>query len=89
MAKRYITESDEPGETFAGWFDTETAEAYEPSAGSPAFHERLWLSADGRWVIQTMPRKVAGRDEWRFIAEGDAQRWRAENTGPQEQPQGT
>ncbi|MGW1769050.1 hypothetical protein ACWCQL_34020 [Streptomyces sp. NPDC002073] len=83
MPKYYITESDE-GEVFAGWFDTETAQAcYEPSAGSPAFHETLWESAGGRWVIQTIPRRIEGRDGWRFVTEEDARRWRTANIRPE------
>ncbi|MFE9484507.1 hypothetical protein ACFYNM_38745 [Streptomyces spororaveus] len=88
MAKVYITESDEPGATFASWFDTDTAQAsYEPSAGSPAFHERLWQSVGGRWVVQTMSSRLNGRDEWRFVSDEAAQQWRAANTRPEE-PEG-
>jgi hypothetical protein len=73
----------------AGWFDPGTATAYDEGSwwnasygttisratGSPSVHERLYHTAEGRWVLHWWAQWQGRLDRWSFATDGYARDW--------------
>lgn len=76
-------------ERLVGWFDLDAATAYDEdtwwdasnemtvsrATGSPSVHERLYRTAEGRWVLFWWAQWQGRLERWSFVADGHARDW--------------